>query len=200
MSYPLWKRVCDIVSSFFGLVIFAIFFPFIGLAIVIESGFPILVQLDRVSEGKLTRVYKFRTMIKNARDMKQFLFPMNERTDGPLFKMKNDPRVTKVGKVVRKLRLDELPQFIDVFMGRLALVGPRPHEPGEVEKYPEEYKKVTFARAGLTGLSQVSGASSLSFQKEIELDTYYIEHQSFFLDCKIAIKTAFILFFDPTGV
>lgn len=200
MHYPLWKRIFDIVSSLVGLIFFVLFFPFIGIAIVIESGFPILVRLDRVSEGKLTRVYKFRTMIKNAGEMKQSLFSMNERTDGPLFKMKNDPRVTKVGRIVRKLRLDELPQFIDVFMGRLALVGPRPHEPGEVEKYPEEYKKVTLARAGLTGLSQVSGASSLSFQKEIELDTYYIEHQSFFLDCKIAMKTALILFFDPTGV
>jgi len=200
MQYPLWKRIFDIVSSCLGLIFFAIFFPFIGLAIVIESGFPVLVRLDRVSEGKLTSVYKFRTMIKNAKDMKKSLFPMNERTDGPLFKMKHDPRVTRVGRIVRKLRLDELPQFIDVFMGRLALVGPRPHEPGEVEKYPKEYKKVTLARAGLTGLSQVSGASSLSFQKEIELDSYYIEHRSFFLDCKIAIKTAFILFFDPTGV
>ena len=190
----------DIAGSFIGLIFFALFFPFIGFAIVIESGLPILVRLDRVSEGKLTSVYKFRTMVKNAKDMKKSLFPMNERTDGPLFKMKNDPRVTRVGRVVRKLRLDELPQFIDVFMGRLALVGPRPHEPEEVEKYPEGYKKVTFARAGLTGLSQVSGASSLSFQKEIELDAYYMEHQSFFLDCKIVMKTALILFFDPTGV
>lgn len=190
----------DIVGSLFGLIFFVLFFPFVGIAIVIEGGFPILVRLDRISEGKRTSVYKFRTMVKNAKDIKQSLFSMNERTDGPLFKMKNDPRVTKVGKIVRKFRLDELPQFIDVFMGRLALVGPRPHEPGEVEKYPEEYKKVTLARAGLTGLSQVSGASSLSFQKEIELDTYYIEHRSFFLDCKIVIKTALILFFDPTGV
>ena len=139
-------------------------------------------------------------MVKNARDMKPLLFSANERTDGPLFKMRYDPRVTKVGRIVRKLRLDELPQFIDVFMGRLALVGPRPHEPEEVAKYPEKYKKVTLARAGLTGLSQVNGASSLSFQKEIELDVYYIEHRSFFLDCKIAAKTALILFFDPTGV
>ncbi len=200
MRYPLWKRTCDIVGSFFGLLFFAIVFPFIGLAIVLETGFPILVRLDRISEGKRTRVYKFRTMVKNAKNMKKDLFPFNERTDGPLFKMSRDPRVTKVGRIVRKMRLDELPQFIDVFLGRLALVGPRPHEPEEVEKYPEEYKKVTLARAGLTGLSQVNGASSLSFQKEIELDTYYIEHRSFFLDCKIVAKTALILFFDPTGV
>lgn len=200
MRYPLWKKSCDITGGALGFFLMCVLFPFISLAIIIEDGFPVFVKLDRISEGTIIKVWKFRTMVRGAHEKKKELAQMNERNDGPLFKMSHDPRVTRAGKILRKLRIDEMPQFINVLLGEMALVGPRPHEPGEVEKYPEEYKKITFARAGITGLSQVSGASSLAFRKELELDAYYTEHTSFFLDMKIIFKTIKILFFDPTGV
>jgi lipopolysaccharide/colanic/teichoic acid biosynthesis glycosyltransferase len=200
MSYSLSKRIVDIISSILGLIFILPFFPFIAFAIVIESGLPIFVKLDRISEGKVIKVYKFRSMIRGAHAQKPTLMATNERTDGPLFKMKNDPRITKVGRFLRALRVDEFPQFLNVLKGELALVGPRPHEPEEMAQYPSEFKHIQYARAGLTGLSQVSGASSLSFMKELELDSYYIKHPSLWSDIAILFKTVWVFFSDPTGV
>jgi len=125
---------------------------------------------------------------------------MNERADGPFFKIKKDPRVTRVGRVLRKFRLDEFPQLLNVLKGELALVGPRPHEPEEVIHYPKEYAHLLLVKAGVTGLSQVNGASSLPFLTELELDSRYLENQSAWLDLVIIAKTISILFFDPTAV
>ncbi|KKU94006.1 MAG: Exopolysaccharide biosynthesis polyprenyl glycosylphosphotransferase [Candidatus Jorgensenbacteria bacterium GW2011_GWA1_48_13] len=194
------KRTSDIIGSVFGLLFILPFTPFIALAIVLESGLPVFVRLDRVSNGKIIKVYKFRTMVQDAHSKKSDLAGLNERKDGPFFKIKNDPRLTRVGKWLRKLRLDEFPQFLNVLRGDLTLVGPRPHEPAEMEKYPTEFKGLYFVKAGLTGLSQVSGASGLPFRKELELDIYYVEHQSFWFDLKILAKTVWIFFSDPTGV
>ncbi len=174
--------------------------PFIGLAIVLESGWPVFVRLDRVSGGRVIRVWKFRTMVRGAHAMKPQLANLNERRDGPLFKIKDDPRLTRVGKFLRKLRLDEFPQAWNVLAGDLALVGPRPHEPGEIDKYPSEFKCIAEAKSGLTGLSQVMGASKLPFQKELEYDLEYIDHPSFGLDLKVLWKTLVIFLSDPTGV
>ncbi|MFA5870709.1 MAG: sugar transferase [Candidatus Paceibacterota bacterium] len=200
MKYPVTKRFFDIVGALCGLIFILPFFPFIALAIIIETGLPVLVKLDRISEGKVIKVYKFRSMVRGAHAQKETLMAMNERTDGPLFKMKNDPRLTQVGKILRKLRVDEFPQFLNVLKGELALVGPRPHEPGEIAQYPDEFRHIQYARAGLTGLSQVSGASSLSFMKELELDSYYIKHPSLWFDITILWKTVWVFFSDPTGV
>ncbi|MEK7542921.1 MAG: sugar transferase [Patescibacteria group bacterium] len=194
------KRLLDIISGIIGSLFTIVITPFIGLAIVLDSGFPVFVALDRVSEGKVIKVYKFRSMVQNAREKKKELAHLNERTDGPLFKIKNDPRLTRVGKFLRRFRLDEFPQFFNVLMGNLSLVGPRPHEPEEIEAYPPEFRDLRFAKAGLTGLSQVNGASSLPFRKELEFDEYYAEHKSFWLDIKILFKTIWIFFSDPTGV
>lgn len=200
MKYPASKRIFDIAGALLGVIFIIPFFPFIALAIVIESGFPIFVSLERISEGRIIKVYKFRSMIRGAHKMKEDLEAQNERSDGPLFKMKNDPRLTHVGKILRKLRVDEFPQFINVLKGELALVGPRPHEPKEIAGYPEEFKHIQYARAGLTGLSQVSGASSLSFMRELELDSYYVKNISVWFDITILFKTVWIFFSDPTGV
>lgn len=194
------KRIFDIIGSLAGLLFILPFFPFIALAIIFEGGRPVLVKLDRISEGKIIKVYKFRSMVKNAPEMKKRLMNLNERKDGPFFKIKNDPRLTKVGKILRKFRLDEFPQFINVLKGELSLVGPRPHEPEEIFQYPPEFKKLAMAKSGLTGLSQVMGASGLPFLKELEYDQYYVEHQSLWLDLKILLKTVWIFFSDPTGV
>ena len=139
-------------------------------------------------------------MIYGAHELKEKLMHLNERSDGPFFKMKNDPRITRIGKILRKFRLDEFPQLINVLKGELSLVGPRPHEPEEVVHYPEEYKFLTLAKAGVTGFSQVNGASSLPYLKELELDSFYLKNFSLFLDCKIIGKTVKIIFFDPSAV
>lgn len=194
------KRTLDIVGAVCGLLFIAPFVPLIALAILLESEFPIFVKLCRVSEGHTIGVYKFRTMIIGAEAMKGDLLDLNERNDGAFFKIKNDPRLTRVGKFLRKLRLDEFPQFWNVLKGDLSLVGPRPHEPEEVARYPKAFKKIADFKAGLTGLSQVKGASALPFLKELEYDLYYLEHQSLALDLKILFQTAFIFFTDPTGV
>lgn len=194
------KRSLDIAGGLVGLLFILPFSPFIALAIILESGGPVLVKLDRVSQGKVIKVYKFRSMVKGAEKLKKELMVLNERKDGPLFKIKNDPRLTKVGKFLRKLRLDEFPQVINVLKGELSLVGPRPHEPEEMLQYPEEFKKLYFTKGGLTGLSQVMGASALPFKKELELDLYYFDHQSLSQDLKIIWQTVWIFFSDPTGV
>jgi len=199
-AYRYTKRILDILGSIVGLAIFALFYLPVGLLIKLTSPGPILVSLERISEGQTFRLYKFRSMIQNAHTLRPALFAQNERSDGPFFKMKHDPRLTRVGKLIRKFRVDELPQFINVFRGELSLVGPRPHEQEEIDQYPAAYHSLHLARAGITGLSQVSGASSLPYLRELELDQYYVKNQNFWLDAKIIFRTIFILFFDPTAV
>jgi lipopolysaccharide/colanic/teichoic acid biosynthesis glycosyltransferase len=194
------KRAIDIVFSFLGLLVFIILFPFISLLILLDSGLPVLIGLERISAGNKIKVWKFRSMVLDAQLRKPDLVARNERSDGPFFKIKNDPRITKSGKILRKYLLDELPQFWNVLIGELSLVGPRPHEPGEVEKYPSKYQHIPLVKAGLTGLSQVSGASELSAEREMELDNFYIKNFSLKLDFKIIFKTLFIFVFEHKGV
>ena len=138
-------------------------------------------------------------MIDNAHLLKKEMTQLNERNDGPLFKMKNDPRVTRVGRFLRRARIDELPQLFNVLRGDMSLVGPRPHEPEEVAKYEKHHKKLLTIKSGMTGMAQVSGSSDLSFEEEVKLDTYYIENWSPALDIKILLKTAVILFKDRSA-
>src|SRR3989344_1601315 len=163
--YPRSKRIVDVGIAALGLIATAPFIPLIYAAVKLDSPGALFVKLNRVSGGRIIKVYKFRSMIDGAHAKKASLAHLNERTDGPFFKIKNDPRLTKVGKVIRRFRIDEIPQLWNVLRGELSLVGPRPHEPEEVLSYPTEYRHITLARAGVTGLSQVSGASSLPFLK-----------------------------------
>ena len=194
------KRAIDIVGTMTGLLFTTPFLPFIALAIKLDSRGPVFIKLIRVSNGKKFYLYKFRTMVKNAHELKPFLQHLNERNDGPFFKIKNDPRITRIGKWLRKFRIDEFPQLINVLKNEISLVGPRPYAPEEVSAYPENYKYLIQTKAGLTGLSQINGSSQLSFQKTLELDGLYIKHQSLSLDFKIIFKTLLILFSDPTAV
>jgi len=200
VNYPFWKRIEDIFFGLIGIAVLFILYIPIAILIKIDGPGPIFVRLNRISDGRLIRVYKFRSMIEGAPRMKEKLQHLNERTDGPFFKVRNDPRITTIGRILRKFRVDELPQVINVVKGELSIVGPRPHEPEEVEGYPEEYKNLTDSRGGITGLSQVNGASGLAFLKELELDETYIKKQSLFLDLKIILKTLKILFSDPTAI
>lgn len=199
-SYGGLKRGLDIVGSLIGLVFFAALYPIIGLLIQLESRGPVLVSLDRVSLGKTIKLYKFRSMVHGAHAQKPLLMPFNERRDGPFFKMKHDPRLTRVGRFIRRFRLDEVPQFINVLRGELSLVGPRPHEPGEIAEYPAEYSFLAECKGGITGLSQVNGSSALPFLKELELDAYYARHVSLRTDLAIIGKTIAIFLFDHTAV
>lgn len=198
--YHALKRILDTFGGLLGLVLFGLAYLPIGIAIRREDGGPILVALPRVSQGKTIKLYKFRSMMVNAERLKAGLRHLNERSDGPFFKVKDDPRITRVGKIIRRYRLDELPQFINVIKGELSLVGPRPHEPGEVQNYPKQYRFLAKERAGITGLSQVSGASSLPFLKELELDSAYIKKKSLLFDFLIIGKTIAIFLFDPSAV
>ena len=158
------------------------------------------VHLERISRGRRFKLIKFRSMIRNAEELKSSLMPFNERKDSPLFKMKNDPRVTGIGRTLRKYRLDELPQLWNVFVDNISLVGPRPHEPVEIDRYQKHHRKVLAIKAGITGLAQISGSSDLPFEEEVALDTFYIENWSFYQDIKILIFTFLKLFRDRSAV
>jgi lipopolysaccharide/colanic/teichoic acid biosynthesis glycosyltransferase len=132
-------------------------------------------------------------MITGAHDIKQQLLPFNERAGGPLFKMHNDPRITRVGKFLRAWSLDELPNFINVFKGEMSLVGPRPHEPEEVSHYTANQKRLLTIKPGVTGLAQISGRSDLDFVEEERLDIFYIENWTFWLDLQIILRTPFAI-------
>ena len=127
-------------------------------------------------------------MIKDAHKLKEKLAKFNERK-GPLFKMKNDPRITRVGKILRRTSIDELPQLFNVLRGEMSLIGPRPHEPNEVARYQIWHKRLLNIKPGITGLAQISGRSDLSFDEEARLDIYYLQNWSFILDLEILIKT-----------
>ena len=186
----IFKRIADIFFSFIILVFLII--PFIILAIIIkmDSKGPVFYGSKRIgAKGKKIIIWKFRSMIENAEKMKEKLLDQNERNDGPLFKMKNDPRITQVGKFIRRWSIDELPQFWNVLRGDISLVGPRPHEPREVEQYKKHHKKLLNIKPGMTGMAQISGRSDLSFEEEVKLDILYIEDWSIWLDLIIFLKT-----------
>ena len=194
------KRMVDFIGAIFGIILFSPVFILSAILIKLDSRGPVIVRLKRISLGREFYLYKFRSMVENAHEIKSQLLKYNEREGaGPLFKMKNDPRITRVGGYLRKFRMDELPQFFNVLKGDMSMVGPRPHEPEEIAKYQKHHKKLLTIKAGITGMAQVSGSSDLPFEDEVKLDTYYIENWSLFLDFKILLKTVFILFTDRSA-
>lgn len=193
------KRWVDILGSLFGLIILSPFFLVVAVIIKLNSAGPVFVKLKRISQRQEFNLYKFRSMIKNAEAIKEKLKEHNERKDGPLFKMKNDPRVTKFGRILRKTRIDELAQLFNVLRGEMSLVGPRPHQPDEIEKYEKHHKKVLLIKPGITGMAQISGSSDLPFEEEVKLDTYYIENWSLMKDIYILLKTLIVLFRDKSA-
>jgi len=193
------KRWIDVVFSFIGLIILLPFFLIVAIIIKLNSEGPVFVKLKRISQRQEFWLYKFRSMVRNAEEIKRELIEHNERKDGPLFKMKNDPRITSVGKFLRKSRIDELPQLINVLKGEISLVGPRPHQPDEIEQYEKHHKKVLLIKPGMTGMAQINGSSDLPFEEEVKLDTYYIENWTLLKDIYILFKTLIILFKDRSA-
>lgn len=161
-----------------------------GIIIKFDTKGPVLVGLTRIgARNKEFKMYKFRSMIVGADKMKDQLIKFNERNDGPLFKMANDPRVTRIGKFIRRTSIDEIPQILNVLKGEMSLVGPRAHEPREVAQYKDSQMQLLVIKPGITGMAQVSGRSNLKFEDEARLDVYYIENWSLMLDFRILLKT-----------
>ena len=159
------------------------------IAIKLDSPGPVLFHQVRVGkDGEHFACYKFRSMYIDAERRKAELMAKNE-ADGPVFKMKDDPRITRVGRIIRKLSIDELPQLFNVLKGEMSLVGPRPAIPSEVDRYTYEQIGRLHATPGITGLQQVSGRSNLDFKRWVELDLKYIAEQSLWKDLEILIKT-----------
>ncbi|MBI2634304.1 sugar transferase [Candidatus Peregrinibacteria bacterium] len=196
-----YKRTVDIIGSTLGMIILSPVLLLTAIAIKIDSRGPVLFsKLDndtpavRVGQhGRLFKFYKFRSMHHNTHDLRAKLADNNLRSDGPLMKIKNDPRITRVGKFLRRSSIDELPQLWNIFLGNMSLVGPRPHLPEEVEKYQQHHRFVLTIKPGLSGLPQISGRSGLSFEEEVKLDRFYIENWSIWLDIKIILKTLYIV-------
>jgi exopolysaccharide biosynthesis polyprenyl glycosylphosphotransferase len=192
----LLKRAFDIIVAVLALVITSPIFIITSLAIYIESGMPILFGQRRaaIKGGKTFYFHKYRSMVKDADAIKKSLSEMNE-SDGALFKMKNDPRMTRVGKIIRKFSIDELPQFINVLKGEMSIVGPRPLPVEDLEKVEEtkefwkSIKEREKVKPGITGLWQISGRSKVGFREMIWLDLYYIENQSLLFDLEILFAT-----------
>ena len=196
------KRAFDIVGSFILIVCISPVFFVTGLAIWLEDGFPLIFKQGRTSikDAKEFGFYKFRSMVKGAEKMKSDLLEFNE-SDGALFKMKNDPRLTKVGRVIRKFSIDELPQLFNVLKGDMSLVGPRPipltdfDKIGEEPEFWEAIKGRAKMKPGMTGLWQISGRSDLGFKEMLMLDFYYIENQSLLFDMEILFETIPVVLF-----
>jgi exopolysaccharide biosynthesis polyprenyl glycosylphosphotransferase len=183
------KRASDLVIGVIGAVISLPLWLLIALAIKLDSPGPALYSQTRIGKnGEPFRCYKFRSMVKDADRMRLDLHETNEAT-GPLFKVRNDPRRTRVGRWLRRYSLDEVPQVINVVRGEMSLVGPRPNLPEEVEQYEEWHKKRLTVSPGITGLWQVSGRSDLTFDEMVLLDLYYVENWNFSLDIGILLRS-----------
>ncbi|HET7769308.1 MAG TPA: sugar transferase, partial [Chloroflexota bacterium] len=182
------KRAMDVVLAGIALIAAAPILAIVALAVRIESPGPIFYPQLRVGKNGPFKIHKVRSMYQDADERKAELEQGNE-AGGVIFKMKNDPRRTRVGRIIRKLSLDELPQVWNVFKGDMSIVGPRPPLPQEVEQYDEWHKRRLEVTPGLTGLWQVSGRSDLPFDEMVMLDLYYIENWSLGLDLKIILQT-----------
>lgn len=200
----IYKRIFDIIGSLLLIIVTSPIMLAAAIAIKLDSRGPVFFsKLDndlksmRVGQsGKLFHYFKFRSMVPGKHFMRyNELAGQNTRKGSPLVKIENDPRVTRVGRFIRKTSIDELPEFFLVLAGKMSLVGPRPHLPEEVDNYQPEQRKVLTIKPGITGMAQISGRETLDFADEVRLDTYYIENWSPWLDLIILLKTPFVVLF-----
>ncbi|MCD6149863.1 sugar transferase [bacterium] len=202
------KRIFDIAGS---LILIILSSPIMILAAIFikleDRKAPVIYKNERIgSDGRKFFVYKFRYMkwahcinkkninLEKALEYEKQLIKKRSVRKGPLYKIKDDPRKTKIGKIIERYSIDELPQFFNVLRGEMSLVGPRPHQKREVEKYKEYHRRLLTIKPGVTGLAQISGRSDLNFEDEYKIDLYYIENWSLWLDIQICLKTAGVLF------
>lgn len=185
----------DIVTGVVGIIVASPIMIITAIAIKLDSPGPVLFRQTRVGQnGRHFKIYKFRSMYIDAEERKKELLAQNELQGGVMFKMKEDPRVTRVGKFIRRTSIDELPQFFNVVQGTMSLVGTRPPTLDEVEKYESRQWRRISIKPGLTGMWQVSGRSNIKdFDEIVELDTEYIDNWSLWLDIKIVLKTVLVV-------
>lgn len=197
--YEVIKRLIDIVCSFLGVLVLSPLFIIIAIIIKTTSKGPVFFSQKRVGKnGKEFNMYKFRSMVVNAEELKEKLAAQNEMS-GPMFKMKDDPRVTKVGKFIRKTSIDELPQLWNVLKGDMSLVGPRPSLPKEVAQFENWMYRRLEVKPGLTCYWQVSGRNNIDFEDWMKLDVKYVEERNLWIDIKLIFKTVFVLFGDKNA-
>ena len=197
--YEAIKRLIDITCSFVGILVLSPLFIIIAIIIKFTSKGPVFFSQKRVGRnGKEFDMYKFRSMVVNAEELKEKLAAQNEMS-GPMFKMKDDPRVTKVGKFIRKTSIDELPQLWNILKGDMSLVGPRPSLPKEVAQFDEWMYKRLEVKPGLTCYWQVSGRNNIDFEDWMKLDIRYVEEKNLWIDIKLICKTVFVLFGDKNA-
>jgi exopolysaccharide biosynthesis polyprenyl glycosylphosphotransferase len=183
------KRAMDVVIASLGLILLSPLLLIIAAVIKLDSPGPAVFEQTRIGRaGRPFTLFKFRSMHQGAESEQKSLLDLNEAV-GPIFKIKDDPRRTKLGRLLRRTSLDEFPQLYNVLRGEMSLIGPRPALPSEVERYQEWHKKRLQTRPGITGLWQVSGRSDLTFDEMVLLDIYYVENWSLLLDLRIALKT-----------
>ena len=189
------KRTMDIVGSIVGIILSSPIMLIAAIAIKLDSPGPVIFKQVRVGQnGRHFKIYKFRSMYIDAEARKVELMAQNEMSGGVMFKMKDDPRVTKVGKFIRKTSIDELPQFFNVFIGNMSLVGTRPPTVDEVEKYERDQWRRISIKPGITGMWQVSGRSNVeSFEDVVQMDVDYIDNWSIFEDIKIIFRTVIVI-------
>ncbi|MNX62623.1 UDP-glucose:undecaprenyl-phosphate glucose-1-phosphate transferase [compost metagenome] len=190
-----FKRTMDVVGALWALVLLAPVLLLVAIAIKLDSPGPVIFRQRRVGlNGREFDMYKFRSMARDAEARKAELMAFNEVKDGPIFKIKQDPRVTRVGRFIRRTSLDEFPQFVNVLLGQMSLVGPRPPVPEEVARYTPEQRQRLSVMPGATGLWQVSGRSELSsFRSMLALDLQYIRSWSMWQDILILLKTVKVI-------
>ncbi len=187
--YTFFKRVLDIVISLSGMIILSPVFLITALAIFIEDGGkPIFTQTRVGKNGAEFKMYKFRSMCVDAEELLESVRHLNE-VDGPVFKINEDPRVTKVGAILRRTSIDELPQLLNCLLGTMSIVGPRPPLPNEVEQYNSYQRQRLLVKPGLTCYWQCSGRSELGFEEWMRLDMKYIRERGLWTDLKIILKT-----------
>jgi exopolysaccharide biosynthesis polyprenyl glycosylphosphotransferase len=197
--YESIKRLIDIIGAAIGLVILSPIFIITAIAIKIESKGPAFFGQDRCGkDGEVFKMLKFRSMVIDAEERLKDLQALNEMT-GPVFKIKEDPRITKVGKFIRKTSIDELPQLVNVLLGDMSLVGPRPPIVREVMQYNSYQRQRLLVKPGLTCYWQVSGRNNIDFEEWIELDIKYIRERNLWTDIKLIVKTFFVLFGDENA-
>lgn len=195
-SYLFIKRVMDVICSLIAIIILSPLLLITAICIKLDSKGPVIFSQSRVGKnGKLFKMYKFRSMVSNAEELLCNLKSKNEMS-GPMFKMKCDPRITKVGKFIRKTSVDELPQLFNILKGDMSIVGPRPNLPKEVEKFTSVQKQKLLVKPGLTCYWQVMGRSNIDFEDWMKLDLKYIRERNIWVDIKLILKTVKVLFGD----
>ena len=199
-GYYIVKRIIDVTGSLFGLAILSPLMLTVAVVVKLESKGPIFFGQERVGKGgKIFKMYKFRSMVTNAEEILKDLEDKNEMS-GPMFKMRNDPRITRVGKFIRKTSLDELPQLFNILKNDMSIVGPRPNFEKEVIQFNAFQKQKLHAKPGLTCYWQVMGRSSVGFEEWMDLDVRYLEERSTWVDIKLIFRTFRVLFGDDNAV